>query len=83
MKCKLVHRSEDRSKDLIVRAFPDWDLKKVEWSAVKVDGSLVRMPPVIVIALEEFKFYDKTRHTFQCLTMAINLARDFHSSLRS
>lgn len=83
MKCKLVHGSKFRSKDLIVTADPDEELKKVEWIVEKPDGTKTKMPLALVFALEEFKFFDKKRHTFSCLLLALNLIKDASSSLRT
>lgn len=83
MKCKLVHGSKFRSKDLIVTAVPDDAAKKVEWDVVKPDGTPTKMPTVLVLALEEFKPFDKKRHTFSCLLLALNLIKDASSSLRT
>ena len=82
MKCKLIHGSKYRSKDLIVTAVPDEAAKKVEWDVYKPDGNKTKMPPVLALALEEFKFFDKKRHTYSCLELALNLIRDASSSLR-
>ena len=40
------------------------------------------MPPVILLALEDFKFFDKKRHPYTCLVLAINNIKDASSSLR-
>ena len=82
MKCRLIHGSELRSKDLIVIAVPDEAAKKIEWDVYKSDGTKTRMPPVLLLALEEFKFFDKKRYTYSCLVLALNLIKDSSSSLR-
>ena len=82
MKCKLIHGSNIRGKDLIVTAIPDEEAKKIEWDVVKPDGTETKMPPVLLVALEEFKFFDKKRHTYSCLELALNLIKDASSSLR-
>ena len=40
------------------------------------------MPPVLLFALENFKFFDIRRHTYSCLVLALNLIKDASASLR-
>ena len=82
MKCKLIHGSKNRFKDLIVTAVPDEEAKKIEWDVKKQDGTAAKMPPVLLFALENFKFFDIKRHTYSCLVLALTLIKDASASLR-